>query len=411
MSNLLSYANTIVDRMKFRQSGTKAGGQFNLTDTPGHKYFKVFFYFDNGDIDGLTNSSENGSSGGLLSPTWTKNIEESQYYQYNSAWTYLKMNYEDERAELLENFVNLLSNISSESPWYFTEFGGLDAALERKQTVDTNFSIPEERKKISIKCLPDAYDDRIGTLLDLYRSIVWSWVNKREVLPSNLRKFDMGIMIFDNSIKDWGKVKKDEVPYKSSYKYVEFHNCEIDYNSSKGAYATLDDKVGFQPEYTIEINYDDCYESRFNEFLLKELGDLIKWDWSIAKPSEYGFDSNFQTYQTNMLNEMLSNSHKSELLATAADFVDSTLKKAVLGNLYTLSLTRLGDQLAGAASGQVWSTARAAVEYAKDAKQRKEGGTQYVDEIGTIFPEPTNNTKYVSRIGNIYKSETLRNNI
>jgi hypothetical protein len=72
----------------------------------------------------------------------------------------------------------------------------LDTALERKIITETDFKL-EDRKSIVIKCLPDAYDNRIGTLLDLYRSICYSYTNKKEIVPANLRKFDMGIYIFN----------------------------------------------------------------------------------------------------------------------------------------------------------------------------------------------------------------------
>ena len=195
--NNFSYADILKDRQKFRRAGTKGGGDFNFFDNPTSKFFKIFFYFENGDADGYTRLED---SSGLLSPTWLidKKILDTNAYMYNSAYTYLMLNDEVQRGLLLKKFVELLSNISSESPWYFNSIEGLDAALERKVITDRDFKFEEQRQKISIKCLPDSYDDRIGTLLDLYRSIVWSWAHKREVLPANLRKFDMGILIFND---------------------------------------------------------------------------------------------------------------------------------------------------------------------------------------------------------------------
>ena len=37
----LSYNEFYNAREKFRKSGTKSGDEFNLYDTPGHKYFKI----------------------------------------------------------------------------------------------------------------------------------------------------------------------------------------------------------------------------------------------------------------------------------------------------------------------------------------------------------------------------------
>lgn len=424
--DLLSYTTYSVDREKFRRAGTRNGSDFNILDTPGHKYFKIFFYFDNGDVEGYTNTSELGSSSGLLAPTWNLNVNEKDYYKYNSAWSYLKMNMEDERADMLKDFVTLLSNISSESPWYFSELAGLDQALDRKQVDSNNFVLDDVRKKITIKCLPDAFDDRIGTLLDLYRSITWSWISKREVLPSNLRKFDMGVMIFNTETLPWSEKNpktglttdentpvEEEVTYKTSYKYIEFHNCEIDYNSSKTPWSSIDNKVGIQPEYTIDISFDDCYESRFNELLLKQLGDLVRWDWDVNNPDADKFDKNFISTQRNRLNEMIRGkgpNFGADVLGAAKDFVLGVAKKIVLGNLFTFSLTKMGDQLSSLASGQVISTARAITEYVKDAEQRKSGGVQYADHIGDIHPETTP-TKYVNKIGNLFRAETLKNNI
>lgn len=467
MGNFLSYSKILKDRDNFRKSGTNSGSEFNLTDTPGSKYFRIFFYFDNGDVEGNTGLS----STGLLAPAWNYDIAEKDWYKYTSAWTYLKMNHEDERAEQLEKFVNLLSNINSESPWYFMELSGVDAALERKQTVDRDFKFEDERKKISIKCLPDSFDDRIGTLLDLYRSITWSWTNKRAILPSNLRKFDMGIMIYENvntpfhyieteSDKTFASIGDGTNEYRSSYKYIEFHNCEIDYNSSKGNLSSINNADGITLEYTIDISYDDCYETRYNEFMLKELGDFIEWDWNYLVEHSEDEDSIIQItgdvlYRINYYKDedreepknkkftkniakkekedWLVNSVKNavgQVIGTGINYGLHYLKRAVLGNLFTFSLTRMAGQLKSAASGNVWSTARAIVEYKNDADQRKNGGIQYVSEIGNIANDETltgkteqmnpgnkftegnkSPVKYINKIGNLFTAQTLQNNI
>lgn len=394
MSRYISYQSILKDRELFRKSGTISGGDFNLTDTPGTKYFKIMFYFNNGDVNGEENTTQ---STGLLSPTWLlSGVEDSTYYKYNSAWSYLKMNCEDERADMLVQFVNLLSNISSQSPWYFSELSGLDQALERKQIMDKNFQFDEERKKISIKCLPDAYDDRIATLLDLYRSIVWSWSMKREVVPSNLRKFDMGIFIFDTPVIPFNSRPQDEINtyseigesynYKTSYKYIEFHNCEFDYNSNKGLSA-INNQEGTQPEYTIDILFDDCYEERYNEFLTTTLGDMIYWDTLTVDNIDLIANKATKTLpKTGFLTSVAS-----ELVGHAEELVKSKINKVVLGNLYNFSLSQSVSQVKQALSGHVFSTANAIKSYTSDDKKVQ--------------------VKYVNKIGNIYQNQTIANNI
>lgn len=296
MDNILSYAAFLKNRSDFRRSGTRTGSEFNIYDTPSHKFFKILFYFWNEDTDGAINHS-----GGLLAPTWEiydaykSSFQDKQnvYYNFDSAWAYLKNNAEDERAEKLEQFVALLSNINSESPWYFSEISGLSEALNR--SVSPEFKVEEERKKISIKCLPDAFDNRIETLLSLYRDITWSWANKREIIPANLRKFDMGIYIWESPIY---AINTDSVldelsdKYSSSYKLIEFHNCEFDYNSLKSGYETLTNKEGFANEFTIDIMFDDCYEHTYNSIMMRTIGDVITTDTAMIVYS----DGNQGTY-------------------------------------------------------------------------------------------------------------------
>lgn len=468
MSSLLSYASIMSDRENFRLAGTSAN-DFNKFDTPGLKYFKIFFYFTNGDSD--SNMGNLNESGGLLAPSWKiPGIGDDNYYKYTSAWSYLKMNYEDERANNLEKFVNLLSNISSESPWYFMELSGLDAALERKTVMDKEFKIDETRSKISIKCLPDSFDDRIATLLDLYRSIVWSWTTKREVLPANLRKFDMGVFIYETPNMPFHKMIKnnaastkgsdtyeygemgDGEEYKTSYKYIEFHNCEIDYGSAKGNFSAINNAEGIAPEYTIDIHFDDCYETRYNEMILASIGDMIEWDM-VSKISE-NQPSNEAELNTQLtarseyyeggffpLSEVVEpmsdprseyreggffHNAAKQLIGTGLNAVEGLVKKVALGNLYTFSLSRIGNQFKSLASGDVWSTARNVSEYMNDSNQRKsndlkvnifgrveEKGSNPNGPIGNIYN--SNGSKRivpsVKRLGNLATSNTIANNI
>ena len=270
MANLISYSRFLDDRNNFRKRSKE-----DIYDMPGHSFFKIIFHFYNGDSEWYDNDC------GLLAPTWLEQPNEYDLYQYDTAWAYLKNNYEDERADKLVKFVNLLSTISSDCPWYFQEISGVDTALERNQVKE--FKFEDEKKRIEIKCLPDSYDQKIGTLLSLYREIVWSWTMKREVLPANLRKFDMSLFIWESPI--YG-VHHDAIlndglsgdSFSTTYKLIEFHNCEFDYNSLKSGYGAINNKEGIQSEYSIGITFDDCYESSYNHILMRKIGDFVQWD-------------------------------------------------------------------------------------------------------------------------------------
>ena len=264
----------------------------------------------------------------------------SVYRYYNSAYSYLMLNDEKERADKLKKFIELLSNINTHSPWYFSSVNGINEALDRKFVEEPKVDL-SERKKITITCLPDAFDNRISTLLELYRDVTWSWTNKREVIPANLRKFDMAIYIFENPDMYWhtsessywkklgdewkdslegiiggalknGLFKDEEVhpvigksPYDNikgyeryssktlsekckydylipSYKMIEFHDCEFSYNSIKSGISEISNEHGTVPKYTIDITYGDCYEMSYNDVLMREIGDIIQTDTYIS---------------------------------------------------------------------------------------------------------------------------------
>lgn len=407
-NDVLSYGRFLKDIQDFKNSGTRTGNEFNLFDTPGKKFFKILFYFgvDNNDMDIPT--------GGLLSPTWNTIGTNTRYYEYNSAWAYLKMNDENERAEKLEQFVSLLSNINSNSPWYFSSIGGLQEAIERKSASEGKLEIPDDRK-FTITCLPDAFDNRITTLLELYRDITWSWSNKREVLPANLRKFDMAIYIFEAPTKFWHD--KDDTlgitngRFKPSYKMFEFHNCEIDYNSIKSGWNEITNTEGFTPVYTIEIKYDDCYEVSYNEFMMRQIGDVITTDLGLAIESKAQSDSQVQTEElikrTNPHDKGFLGNAIGQLVGAGKNWLEDKAERALLGNLHTYSLTQIGSQLKSAMQGNVFSTVQAAKDYIKESNERKA-----VKETasGNLFPQQKAAMKLKPN-GNIFKDVTIVNNI
>lgn len=414
---MMSYARILRDRQDFRRSGSRSGSDFNIFDTPSQKYFKILFYF-NGKSEFETDDSR---ASGLLAPTWqyikkvprdkipsnpvvpdlseafktfgyqkkttpeqpTEPVDNEyyDYHNYNSAWAYLKMNDENERAEKLQQFITLLSNINSESPWYFSSVSGLDSAQERKVATDGKLDM-NEVKRLQIKCLPDAVDDRIGTLLSLYRDITWSWTMKKEILPVNMRKFDMAIYVFEapmSYIHEETDIIDGKSGFKPSYKMFEFHNCEFDYNSLKSGYSELSNQTGTQPTYTIDIMYDDCYEVSYNNIMMRTIGDIIKTDTSytcmLNGDPVYSIVSEEQVDDIDISEELKSRiTHNTgavkQLIGAVKGDVKSLIKRAILGNIYTYSLTKIGSDIDSALQGNLIKAGQTAKQYIKNAQQR-----------------------------------------
>lgn len=277
-----------------------------LLDQPSNYYFKLMFYFSNP-------YAEEELSSNLLGLEYNdRATTEQNGWGANTALNYLYNNKEYTRFRYLSEFIKLLSDINIHCPWYFQSITGLDTALERSELGGKEFKIEEERKKITIKCLPDALDNRIGKMLDLYRSAAFSQMLHKEIIPANLRKFDMGIFIFSpfvreldlenpirlkknkegvtsKSIRNYNSPKKKSLMFDglidndsteniSKYvnsKFIELRNCEIDLNSSKTPFGELNNAEGTQHEYEIGISFDTCYERRYDSTFNDIIGDFV----------------------------------------------------------------------------------------------------------------------------------------
>lgn len=463
-SGYISYDEILGLRDSFRKAGGRAKNDFNVADNPGLKYFKIFFHFYNGSAD--TNDDVGIYSGGLLSPIFEMSADTSKetteqntgtpseslsmidfdnddnLRKYTTAWTYLKLNNEHERADRLVDFVRLLSNISTYSPWYFQSIEGLDAAIERKYVSDKEFKLEEDRQKISIKCLKDSVDDRIGTLLDLYRSIVYSQSMKRFVLPANLRKFDMSIMVFEAPIhtlhspdyKSLAKVllaresesaviglnvqsanASESKSAPASYKYYEFHNCEFDYSSAKAA-GSLNNADGLSPEYTIDILFDDMYENRYNAFLGANMGDFVIQDLELMSQNTLYNNSSSASSKTYKRLDMYEKGFFETMVGEAAGLAKNIavnkVTGAFLGNLYSFSLEKAAQQVTGVVQGDVLGTARAIQTYVNNAAV-KDNDNQKFKTKESLY-EPVEQSKVTDRVistGNMFKKQSMTNNI
>ena len=453
MSELLSYKHILDDIKKFKRAGTKTGDDFNIYDTPSQKYFKILFYF--GSTPELF-TTDSGS--GLLAPTWeifnsnyiidTTNLldsvtnfikntgpekTKSDYYNYNSAWAYLKLNDENERAEKLEQFVTLLSDINTYSPWYFSTINGVQEALERKSVEDGKLEMID--KKLTITCLPDAFDNRIGTLLELYRDITWSWIHKKEIIPSNLRKFDMAIYIFETPEFNWHNFNNTigiDNKFNTSYKMIEFHDCEFNYNSIKSAWNELNNQTGINPTYTIEITYSDCYEVSYNDIMMRKIGDVILTDMLNSNKNENDYESYAQSDDKTLKAQIEQKTYPYDkgFIGNIVDQVAGHLKsdikdlvnKKLMGNIHGLSITQAVNNIEDFMQGNLIKTGMTAAQFIKEQKNKNNvikepTGNIYSDSIssntnnkptGDLFEEPEKNNKKPS--GDLFEEPEKNNN-
>lgn len=418
---------------------------FRKYDEPGFFFWKPVFYFYNG-----TDSTYGLGNAGLLHPSWNK---EDEYVEIkdnsnqdngkalkdvpdidrdikipNSAYNYLLRNDEQKRAALLMDFIILLSEISSKTPWYFKEVSGLEEALSRSAFYKSP-KIDEERKKIVITCLADSVDTRIGNMLDMYRAACFSWQTRREIVPANLRKFDMGIYIYlQPTQRNLHKGIK-----KVSHKYLEFHNCEIDIDSCK-----IDDSFSAeapkQIEYKITISYDHCFDNRYSNSVVGLIGDAIMTDFitgdnldtdtnnlSLSAEGRLDFDGEIkygEMYNPSLVQEFgssflsrLINNTMDATVGTAIQAAKNAVGGLLLGNLYhgsLLSGLRKIEQGNVISGGKEVFGAATNVDGHKNALKNALGSFKStLDKL----PQPKNNNKTTAKLGNLNKNKSIINNI
>ena len=265
---------------------------------PGFFYFKVFFKFDtqHGLFGGILN---NGGPNGSDHHYTTQNIERDAkgnitkttdihhtesvdgiYVGTNTAAKYLsvlhhskryKMSVPGERLNALVKFTNMLSHISCKEPWYIKSIKGLGQADSIK------LEDMSKEKVIEIGMGMEAIDMRLTTMFDLYRFACYDMANCREIIPDNLLKFEMQVVVFNVPLKNFHqalktddgtfKYKRLEGDEKMSYKVYTFQNCEFDIESFGSGMPDLDvEKAGELGHHTIKIKYDRVFTTTSAEF-------------------------------------------------------------------------------------------------------------------------------------------------
>ena len=197
------------------------------------------------------------------------------------------------KAGYLFKFAQLLNFLSNECPWFFKDVEGLGEALRY------NFEemVPQKNRTIKLTFNQDAVDMRVSTLIDLYKQACYDWVNFKEIIPENLRKFDMCIMLFNPPIAGMnfgGFITKDDMKYPKndpvtasykgfvgalndktgmSFKCIYLKNCEILINELESITGTLNNEAGFTQELSMTISFERHYSYNINKELGLQLAD------------------------------------------------------------------------------------------------------------------------------------------
>lgn len=296
----------INERTRYRMIGTYSDS-YSAYWEPGTYFYKLFFNFNTsyGLLGGIINT---------LQQDVTNNNQPNGAKEINTASMFFENNCTSERFTLhyrkvlrqkqisLFKFVQILNYLTLECPWVFKEVGGLEKIGEINLK-----DIATEEKSIQITFNEDAIDMRISTLIELYKHACFDTVNQREIIPENLRKFDMSIILFnppitglnidrkikyvekepnstekiqDGYIESFGStntkkkpvIGKDDKKVKipMPYKCVILKNCEIKYDDLKSIPDAMDNGEGFKNSLVLSITYERSLVYSFNDILSAE---------------------------------------------------------------------------------------------------------------------------------------------
>lgn len=274
------YKNYINERVSWQK------GLDNLYRDPSWMYFKIFFKFDSpyGLLGGVLNN--NGSTKFKVRNTAIQYLQRNMIakgkYDVNNLYA---------RKNALASFVQLLSRISCKEPWLFSSIKDVNQAL----TMD--FGNLSHEKELEIECKPDTTDWLLSTLFNLYKYACYDEINMKEIIPENLRKFDMDVIVFQAPLRYFHTSSRDlkgrSTPYKNfsssnygdrmSFQLFTFLNCEFDYKSLSAALPqNLTSENPFENKPTFKIKYERSYQHMNNEFLQLMFGSeglLYSPDW------------------------------------------------------------------------------------------------------------------------------------
>ena len=337
------YKDFINERVSFQK------GLDSIATQPAWLYFKLFFKFD----------SSYGLLGGIM-----KSSDGSKFAANNTAIQYLTRNYGKfsdnmgARRKSLVKFVRSLSYISSYAPWFFKSVKDVNNAL------NMNLNNLTAEKSIEIECSEEATDLRLLTLMDFYKYAAYDAINQKEILPENLRKFDLDIVVFQSPIRYLQTSTRDlkgrKTVYKNlnsanmtdrmSFKLFSFQGCEIDYSTLNTMLPqTFSNQAPFQSSPTFKIKYDRVYQHNQNEFAKVLFGDSgFLWSQNEATaPETINAESDdHENKRHKMMQYAIDNKYyynpASQTYKTLVDASESTISAAMmlidgsagLGNLY-----------------------------------------------------------------------------
>jgi hypothetical protein len=188
------------------------------------------------------------------------------------------------RANALVAFRNILTSINEKSPWFIQTIDGLDSILKvtPPRQVGGGTGYKEQRSGVlTFNCL-DAIDLRVASMGELYRKATYDFQYHREMLPANLRKFRMWIIVTEIRQIDLQKNLADVLnPFNISGVGSTFENLQ-NIAQSSGILKSRGTNPGDDPRSSLK-SFVDSFEKLTPYIMMYQL-DLCEFNFDESYP-------------------------------------------------------------------------------------------------------------------------------
>ena len=234
----------------------------------------------------------------------------------NSALAYLKRIGDSVRYEMLHRFIVLLSEVSVESPWVFKNISGLDEVFKE------NFHNVVRNHQITIETY-ETLDQRVMSLIQLYRNVLYDFDRGCYVLPANLRRFSMSVYVYDTrTFHNVNGLQESKFPLRQFNLHQPqklFHNvfdlgyCTIDNESGAEFFSAVSNTDN---EFSHNKLIIKCEKAAMSNLLLQlddtaftELYNISTGAFNAEIPEsknsdDNSFQSKFRKYKSKLYNRM-----------------------------------------------------------------------------------------------------------
>jgi len=294
-----NFQNTLSNISQFRYGDSS---EFHASEDPTYLTFSLEFIFDPIFLDSI---------GMYNSPLLMGNGDSNAEYADASAEMFLKARNLQPQYQRLKQFKQLLYNVSTKMPWYFQTIRGLEKLWENASKMSEG---QKAREAVLVITTLESIDLKIAYLAELYRKAVYDGVYMREILPDNMRWFQLDLYVAEfrhiasfegrsyGTPAEIMQANQDYFANNATFLKFECYQCEFDFSTS----------IPESGEYSVATGFDEPVGNTFN----------INIGWFFDKHQFSFYDimtdegfaqhvkntASFKREQRNMLNGITGNS-------------------------------------------------------------------------------------------------------